>query len=58
MNEVKKTNVTLNKNGNGFFSYKLNLPKRWLTEIGVTEDEKEIILEYDEIKKQIIIKKS
>ncbi len=36
---------------------KLNIPKKVLDEIGITEENNKVILKYDEKKKEITIKK-
>jgi len=36
---------------------KLNIPKKVLTDMGITEDDNTIIMKYDEKKKEIIIRK-
>lgn len=52
-----KKKVSFNKSGTGGITPKLNLNNSWLDDMGVTEDEKEVILTYDELEKKIIIEK-
>lgn len=50
--------VSFNKSGSGGITPKLNLKNQWLIDMNVTETEKEVVLRYDNEKKEIIISKS
>lgn len=56
MDETKK-NISFNKSGTGGITPKLNLVKEWLDDMGVSEAEREVILNYDRQQKEIKIKK-
>lgn len=56
MKELKKK-VNFNKGGNGGITPRLNLNLKWLSEIGVNEDNREVLVILDKDNKQIIIKK-
>lgn len=45
------------KSGSGSITARLAVPKKWLNDMGVTPEEREVELEYLEEKKEIIIKK-
>lgn len=59
--KTKKKNVSFNKSGTGGITPKITLPKKWLDKMGITEDEREVEMEYKESEKKgkrIIITKS
>ena len=49
--------IIFNKSGSGSITPKMNVPIRWLKDMGVNEQEREVVAEYDEERQQIIIKK-
>lgn len=55
-------NVSIRKSGGGSgkntMRGSINLPKAVLNDMGITLEDKEVILYYDNIEKEIIIKKS
>lgn len=57
MEKEKNKKVHFNKSGTGGITPKLNLPKKWLDDMGVTEDENEVRLKYGQNKKRIVITK-
>lgn len=44
---IRKANVIFGKNGNGFLSTKITLPVPWVKQMGLTEVDKEVRLEFD-----------
>lgn len=56
--EGRKMKITLGKSGAGSISPKLALPITDLRDMGITEEDREIIYYYDKENKQIILKKS
>ena len=55
--EARKLKVNLFKSGSGSINAKVTLPITWIRSIGVTAEDREINVEFDEEKKEIIIKK-
>lgn len=55
--KTKVNKITLAKAGNGAISPKLSVPWKWLQSIGITEDERDIELSFDEENKKIILEK-
>lgn len=49
--------ISFNKAGSGSITKRLTLPSRIIADMGITENDREIELLYDENKKEIIIKK-
>lgn len=54
--EEKELNVSFYKAGGGV-STRINLPKKWTKDMEIVEDDKTIIMTYDEEKKTITISK-
>lgn len=52
-----KKKVSFNKSGTGGITPKLNLNNSWLDDMGVNEEDKGVILTYNELEKKIIIEK-
>ena len=55
--EKRVLKVIFGKDGRGATNTKLTLPITWLREIGITQDERSVSVEYDKKNEQIIIKK-
>jgi len=55
--EERKLRVIFSKDGRGATNTKITLPVKWLRNMGVNPDQREVILQYDEENQQIIIKK-
>ena len=55
--EKRVLKVIFGKDGRGATNTKLTLPITWLREMGVTQDERDVSVKYDEENEQIIIKK-
>lgn len=45
--EKRNMNVIFTKGGSGSVTTKLNLPKTWVDKMGVTQEEREVIVEFD-----------
>lgn len=50
--------VSYGKSGAGYVNTKLSIPKTILDDMGVSQEEREVELEYIEEKKEIIIRKA
>jgi hypothetical protein len=55
--EERKLNIIFNKSGSGSTNTKLSLPITWIKQMGITENNREIVATYNEKKQEIIIKK-
>lgn len=53
----KINKITLAKAGNGAISPKVSIPWKWIQGIGITEEEREVEISFDEKNKKIIITK-
>ncbi len=49
--------VSFGKSGSGSVNTKISIPKKHLDEMGVSPDEREVLMSYDEEKKIITIQK-
>ena len=56
--EGRKLNVSFAKTGNGYLTTRVALPITDLRDMGVTENDREIIYYYDKENEQIVIKKA
>lgn len=56
--EEKKSKIIFNKSGDGYFSGKLSIPLKWLKDMNVTLEEREVEVKYNEKTKTITIKKA
>lgn len=55
--EKRDLNISFYKAGNGGISTKMNLPKKWIEKMGITQDDKGVEVVFDEDKKTITIMK-
>lgn len=55
--EKRILKVSFNKSGRGTYTPKLALPITYISKIGVTQEDREIEIYFNEEKKEIIIKK-
>ena len=55
--EERKLRVIFAKDGRGATNTKITLPISYLKEMGVTPEDREVTLKYDEENKQIILSK-
>ena len=53
----KINNVSFAKSGKGNITPKISIPYTWIKEMGINEEDREILLIFDEEKKKIIIEK-
>ena len=49
--------VNFSKSGTGGITPKINLKTTWVEEMGITKEENEVVMKFDEKKKEITIKK-
>ena len=45
--ETRKMNVIFTRGGSGSITTKLAIPKSWMDKIGVTQEDREVVLEFD-----------
>lgn len=45
--EKRKINMMFQKGGSGSITTRIAIPKKWVDKIGVTQDEREVIIEFD-----------
>ena len=45
--EKRNMNVIFTKGGSGSVTTKLNLPKTWADKMGITQEEREVVVEFD-----------
>ena len=55
--DKRKLKVIFGKDGRGATNTKVTLPITWLRNMGITQDERDVSVEYDKENEQIIIKK-
>ena len=55
--EERKLKIMYNNDGKGRYTNKISLPKTWIEKMGVTIEDREVTVLFDEEKKEIIIKK-
>lgn len=53
--EKRKANIMFNKNGNGNLTTRITLPVPWIKDMGLNENNREVLIEYNNEK--ITIKK-
>lgn len=53
--EARNMNIIFNKAGSGSISTKLNIPMLWIKQMGISQDNRKVILEFDG--DNIVIKK-
>lgn len=56
MKEVKKV-VSYTKSGSGSYTPRVIIPMDWLKDMGISKEDNKILMEYNEDKKEITIKK-
>lgn len=55
--EERRLKVIFSKDGRGSTNTKITLPVSWVKDMGLSQENREVTVEYDEKNKQIIIKK-
>ena len=55
--DERRLRVMFGKDGRGATNTKITLPIKWLREMGVNPENREVTLKYDEKKQEIVIKK-
>lgn len=53
--EERKLKIMFNKDGRGAIGTKITLPISWVKKMGISPDNREVIVRFNEEKKQIII---
>lgn len=56
--EERELRVIFSKDGRGATNTKITLPVKWVRNMGVNPEQREVVLQYDEKKQEIIIKKA
>ncbi len=56
--EVRNVKIMFNKDGHGSDTTKISLPIKWIRDMGISPNDREVDLKYDEKTKKIIIEKS
>ncbi len=55
--EERKLKIIFNKSGDGYMSGKLSVPMTWLKDMGLTPEDREVEVIYNEKTKSFITKK-
>ena len=55
--EERKLRVIFSRDGRGATNTKITLPVKWVRDMGVNPEKREVVLQYDEKNKEIIIRK-
>lgn len=55
--EVRKLKIIFNKSGDGYMSGKLSVPMTWLKDMGLTPEDREVEVIYNEETKSFTTKK-
>lgn len=58
MEKKRNLNITFGKSGSGSINPRVTVPKSFLDILEVTQEERGVVMELDEEKKMIIIKKA
>lgn len=56
MKEVRKANIICNKTGQGYNTYKISLPNKWVQELNITPENRAVNISLEDNK--IVIKKA
>ena len=55
--EARKLKIIFNKSGDGYLSGKLSIPMNWLKDMGLTPEDREVEVIYNEKTKTFVTKK-
>lgn len=59
--ETRTLKITFNKSGGtaskNSYTNRLTIPTNWIKELGITKDDRDVLVTFDNEKKEIIIKK-
>ena len=55
--EERKRLITIGKDGRGADNFKISLPAKWLRDMGISYDKRNVKIVYDSSEKKIIIEK-
>ncbi|MGO1042235.1 AbrB/MazE/SpoVT family DNA-binding domain-containing protein [Clostridioides difficile] len=56
-NTKRKLNIIYNKSGRGNITNRITLPFTWVRDMGITQDDRTVLVEYNEHNQTITIKK-
>ncbi|MCI8396808.1 MAG: AbrB/MazE/SpoVT family DNA-binding domain-containing protein [Clostridia bacterium] len=56
--EKRNLKITFNKSGSGSITKRITLPSKFISDMGITEQDRDVELLYDEQHKQIILRKA
>lgn len=56
--EERKLKIMFASDGKGRYTHKLSVPKTWLEKMGISIEDREVIVSFNEETKEITIKKS
>lgn len=56
-NTKRKLNIIYNKSGRGNITNRITLPFTWVRDMGITQEDRAVVVEYDEYNQTITIKK-
>ena len=57
MMEERKLKLNVTKGGSGSSTFRVTVPTKWIRDMDLGEDERKLLVSYDETKKEIIIRK-
>ncbi|MCC0642375.1 MULTISPECIES: AbrB/MazE/SpoVT family DNA-binding domain-containing protein [unclassified Clostridioides] len=57
MDNKRKLNMSFSKSGSGSMYTRISLPITWVRDMGLTQEDKTVVVEYDEHNQTITIKK-
>ena len=55
--EERKRLITIGKDGRGADNFRISLPAKWLRDMGISYDKRNVKIVYDSSEKKIIIEK-
>ena len=55
--EKRELNISFGKSGAGNLTPRLTLPKKWIDKMNITQDERQVEVEFNENTNEIIIRK-
>lgn len=47
MTEVRKANISIRKNGNGYQTSSIFLPKKWLDQMNISQENRQVKISFD-----------
>lgn len=55
--DIRELKIMFNNDGKGTYTNRISLPKTWIARMGITSDEREVIVKFEDDKRIIIEKK-